>query len=337
MRVAATGGQQSKKLEVLFARMGPPPPVNRATKPKKTYASTLGQGPKRPVTVAQAAKVIPQVPIEALARPSQGQAMGPSNTQKRKKRIPSFVAGGPSRRQILIAFGTGSEITCDFNLFICRARAALRDGGSTLQILSMDYAYTGYALHTDGVASERDLEFIRGLAHNVFGKTATGIHVGLPTSTTFIKIVDIPWFTNPELTKVITPDEIQGALLHSPLGNDLYFARNVRLSGARAKKLINQSVMVCGIHCFIREATVHISVPICQRCWKWGHSEAGCRQCAAICPHCMGPHRLEEHWAVAKCCKGNAKVNPPIPTHSRRPGVPSQDALHVVRDVGQVV
>ncbi|KAF9535934.1 hypothetical protein CPC08DRAFT_771854 [Agrocybe pediades] len=152
--------QQPKKPEVQFARVGPPPPINRATKPKKSYASTLGQGPKRPVTIAQVAKVMPQLPLEAVAGPSRGQASGPSNARKCKKGVPSFIAGGPSRRQVLIGFGTGSDITCDFNLFIRRARTVLRDGGSSLQILSMEYAYTGYALHTDGVASEKDLEFI---------------------------------------------------------------------------------------------------------------------------------------------------------------------------------
>ncbi|KAF9537271.1 hypothetical protein CPC08DRAFT_771332 [Agrocybe pediades] len=120
--------QQPKKPEVQFARVGPPPPINKATKPRKSYASTLGQGPKRPVTIAQVAKVMPQLPLECA--------------------------------QVLIGFGTGSDITCEFDLFICRARVALQDGGSSLQVLSMEFAYTGYALHTDGVASEKDLEFI---------------------------------------------------------------------------------------------------------------------------------------------------------------------------------
>ncbi|KAF9537270.1 Gag-like protein [Agrocybe pediades] len=94
-------------------------------------------------------------------------------------------------------------------------------------------------------------------------------------------------------------------------------------SGSRAKKLINQSVMICGLCCFIREASAHVGTPVCQRCWKWGHSEAGCRQRAAICPHCMGPHRLEEHRIIAKCCKGNAKEDPPIP-----PTPADQDCPH---------
>ncbi|KAF9537143.1 hypothetical protein CPC08DRAFT_771361, partial [Agrocybe pediades] len=152
--------QQPKKLDFLFARVGPPPPINKATKLKRSYTSTLGQGPKRPVTIMQVAKVMPQLPLKAVAGPSGGQAPGPSNARKRKKEAPSFVAGGPSCRQVLIGFGTGSDITCDFDLFICRARLALRDGGSSLQVLSMEFAYTGYALHTDGVASEKDLEFI---------------------------------------------------------------------------------------------------------------------------------------------------------------------------------
>ncbi|KAH9477042.1 hypothetical protein JR316_0010958 [Psilocybe cubensis] len=30
------------------------------------------------------------------------------------------------------------------------------------------------------------------------------------------------------------------------------------------------------------------------------------------CPRCSGLHKNEEHCAVAKCCKGNPNVDPPI-------------------------
>ncbi|PPQ91901.1 hypothetical protein CVT25_000721 [Psilocybe cyanescens] len=61
-------------------------------------------------------------------------------------------------------------------------------------------------------------------------------------------------------------------------------------------------------------------VPLCTRCWKWGHPVGRCHAAAAKCPRCSGPHKLEEHRAVAGCCKGNPKADPPqAPTPGGEP------------------
>jgi len=39
------------------------------------------------------------------------------------------------------------------------------------------------------------------------------------------------------------------------------------------------------------------------------HSTSTC----VICPICMGPHREENHWALAACYKGHPKQVPPVP------------------------
>jgi len=51
--VAVQPRPQPKKPVVPFQRMGMPPPINRATKPKKSYASAAKSAPNIPVTVAQ--------------------------------------------------------------------------------------------------------------------------------------------------------------------------------------------------------------------------------------------------------------------------------------------
>jgi len=61
--VAVQPRPQSKKPVVPFQRMGMPPPINRATKPKKSYASAAKSVPNIPVTVAQLAKVAPNLPV----------------------------------------------------------------------------------------------------------------------------------------------------------------------------------------------------------------------------------------------------------------------------------
>jgi len=127
-------------------------------------------------------------------------------------------------------------------------------------------------------------------------------------------------------------DVIKEALGSSPLSEHFVLARNPRINhnsassttatvycdlwdsqtGARAKALIGRTIMLGNSLCMIREAEKHRGVPVCQRCWRWGHPSMVCRAISIVCPHCNGPHKAEEHRKVASCCKGNTNANPPI-------------------------
>ncbi|KXN85881.1 hypothetical protein AN958_10779 [Leucoagaricus sp. SymC.cos] len=83
--------------------------------------------------------------------------------------------------------------------------------------------------------------------------------------------------------------------------------------GAVAKHLINSSFQFGLASCPVRPAQSHASVPVCQRCWHWGHSTHACRSQAPRCPRCAGPHSEANHCSITGCCRGNPTANPPVP------------------------
>ncbi|TEB25029.1 hypothetical protein FA13DRAFT_1796709 [Coprinellus micaceus] len=77
-------------------------------------------------------------------------------------------------------------------------------------------------------------------------------------------------------------------------------------TGARARCLHGKHIIALGRKCFIRGTTPQVSVPICQKCWKWGRENHHCARCRQ-------PHRTDEHRLHVSCCQGQPKNNPPIP------------------------
>ena len=87
--------------------------------------------------------------------------------------------------------------------------------------------------------------------------------------------------------------------------------------GSRAKALVDRPIMILGSRCFIRAARANPGVPMCTRCYRWGHPVISCRAPQRRCPACSGPHSIDEHRAAAGCCKGNPNANPPVPPTPR--------------------
>ncbi|KXN80846.1 hypothetical protein AN958_07171 [Leucoagaricus sp. SymC.cos] len=83
--------------------------------------------------------------------------------------------------------------------------------------------------------------------------------------------------------------------------------------GAVAKHLINSSFQFGPASCPVWPAQSHAGVPVCQRCWHWGHSTRTCRSQVPRCPCCAGPHSEANHRSIAGCCRGNPTANPPVP------------------------
>ncbi|KAF8961243.1 hypothetical protein BDZ97DRAFT_1664522 [Flammula alnicola] len=82
-------------------------------------------------------------------------------------------------------------------------------------------------------------------------------------------------------------------------------------SGQRAKRLINKTFMFRGRVILIRPAVASVGVPLCTRCWRWGHPKTSCKACQPICARCSGPHELEVHRIAASCCKPHPEAKPP--------------------------
>ncbi|CAA7267357.1 unnamed protein product [Cyclocybe aegerita] len=254
--------------------------------------------------------------------------------------IPSFTSEGPTRKQVLVSFGgTPPNLTKFFTELAIRvANGYLRDGCSMLKVTSIVCAYDGLSLVTPAIASPSDLDILCNFIHESL-PTGTPFEVALPSSTSFIKILDIPYF-DPKGLK-ITQEALEKALRTSVHAEVFaYLSTKPRIDrnsahstlctvycniwdsqqGTRAKKALGQPIFLTGRSCAIRPAARHTGVLLCQCCWKWDHPTIACKAKQLSCPICSGPHEQKEHCQHAGCCKGNVKVKPPVlPTPRNQP------------------
>src|SRR5262249_722784 len=154
----------------------------------------------------------------------------------------------------------------------------------------------------------------------------------LPSSKSCLVVYDIPWYM-PNSTEPITTNYIETVmrqsshegfrgLLSAPRivhnGRSLdtarvYFDISDTQSGVMAKKMVNRYLAVGPAACRIMPAPIRVGTPLCDRCWKWGHTSLQCRKLSATCAHCGGPHELKNHREFAVCCRPQPKNKPPIP------------------------
>ena len=100
--------------------------------------------------------------------------------------------------------------------------------------------------------------------------------------------------------------------------------------------LVDQSMSLLALHLILRSvgdlrlsqvlSHANAGAPLCQQCWRWGHTIRGCKACQLRCSHCSGPHELESHRHACGLCKGNLKAKPPVP-----PTAADQPCPHLAR------
>ncbi|CAA7267582.1 unnamed protein product [Cyclocybe aegerita] len=306
-----------KKSKVAYSRPGLPPPINRATKPKPHPTTWAG-------IACQAAPMPPLPPGLGPQRhrpsPPPSFPTGPMKTSTHRS-VPSFTSEGPTQKQVLVSFGgTPPDLTKFFTESAIRmANGYLRDGCSMLKVTSIVRAYDGLSLVTPTVASPSNLDILRNFIRESL-PTDTPFEVTLPLLTSFIKILDVPYF-DPKGWK-ITQEALEKALRTSVHAEVFaYLSTKPRVDhnsahltsctvycniwdsqqGTRTKKALGQPIFLAG------------QVPLCQHCWKWGHPTVACKTKQLSCPICLGPHEQKEHRQHAGCCEGNAKAKPPVP------------------------
>jgi len=204
------------------------------------------------------------------------------------RKIEKNIGNPDTGKQILITF-SGPFVTGDLGLFLARARNALEAAKLKFILLAMTTAYGGYSISTAEIPHPAALNVICGFAMRIFKTDA--MYVSLPTSMSYIRIIDVPFFEDNACTQRVSLDCIKGALACSLLHEHFILARDPRLvqnspnstnctvnidlwesqTGARAKALIGKSLMMGNRLCLIKDAQPCKGVPICQHCWKWGH------------------------------------------------------------------
>src|SRR6267154_111200 len=83
-------------------------------------------------------------------------------------------------------------------------------------------------------------------------------------------------------------------------------------SGAARSALAGKSIQFGSHSCLIHGAKANPGSPLCQRCWRWGHSTRSCRVQTSSCPQCAGPHSEANHRSHAACCKEQPDATPPV-------------------------
>ncbi|PPQ92730.1 hypothetical protein CVT25_014047, partial [Psilocybe cyanescens] len=186
--------------------------------------------PARPAPRSYADTARKAAPIKQPASP----AAPPSRSPSRKgRKIPDYTAHGPSRRQLLVDVGDHAKDANLSTLFKDLSSDVLSRQGLRVKVLGVQLAYDGYSLPTDKVPSERDTDILhvlsrQGLRVKVLGvqlaydgyslptdkvpserdtdilRGAITAHfkahydftpwVGMPTSKSFLRIVDVPRF-----------------------------------------------------------------------------------------------------------------------------------------------
>jgi len=211
-------------------------------------------------------------------------------------------------------------------------------------------AYNGYSLTTSQVTNVKDLELIRSAVTPLL-PMGLQYWVGLPTSTLFLKIVNVPYYSNLVDKVKTTVAEVKAAIAASPLAENFKYAaepcivRNSDASttakvyiniwdsqaGTCARGIIDKPLLFGTCSCYVCTATTNAGAPLCQQCWRWGHTIGGCKVPQLCCSHCTSPHESESHRHVYRLCKGNLKAKPPV-----QPTAADQPCPHLARNRPQV-
>ncbi|KXN85795.1 hypothetical protein AN958_10798 [Leucoagaricus sp. SymC.cos] len=159
-------------------------------------------------------------------------------------------------------------------------------------------------------------------------------------SWSYLKIVDVPYF-QPGSKDFIDSGYVREVMRRSHIASSFILANSLCImwnsqhvdsatvwfnvidsqSGAVAKHLINSSFQFGPASCPVRPAQSHASVPVCQHCWRWGHSTYTCKSCA-------GPHSEANYHSLASCCHGNPTANPSV--LATMEGAPCPHTTHCV-------
>ncbi|RXW16893.1 hypothetical protein EST38_g8968 [Candolleomyces aberdarensis] len=312
--------------------------------------SSPGRGEARPAAAqedqlasrahgASQAKAVNLVQL-ARAAPAASPQAEQTGRAKRSKAKPSFTTHGPSRNQVLVQ--SGSEQACPSTPFATVQREvnkALIQCDFTLQVQSIENAYGGWTLKTNGVAKPDEIDLIWGAIMN--GIKDSNPWVGLPQSTSYLKIRGVPRFSDRKGTVLTTPDDVVRAMEGSPYkqwwqltsaprivpeskastSTTVFFNIWDSTKGTNGNTLIGKRILIFNQACTISAAAANPGVPLCTNCWVWGHPSESCRS-RTHCKLCGGPHNEHEHRRCCGPCKGNVKATPPIPPTPQGAGCP---------------
>jgi hypothetical protein len=231
--------------------------------------------------IVRLAKAFPELPTARLA---DMQCQAGLSKQKGAK-APSTVHG-PSRQQVFIAI---SPVPAGFNHanLLDQIHITLGLHHSQLVVHSVSVTAGGFS-----VASGDNVSHILEATRVVF-PAVTSADAVLPSSTSYLKLVDVPYIMN---DKAIMADGVLAHIAHARVKDLVIFQGPLRVvcdsvasdmatiymnvadsvSGAHAKALVRWTVQFGWFVAVFRAARANLGSPLCQQCWKWGHPTTAC-------------------------------------------------------------
>jgi hypothetical protein len=318
-----------------LAFLNPPP----AKKARGAAAAQAG--------LVQMAKAFPTAPTQAIIS-AQHVVSGAANTvpsgaEHARARIRQSTTHGPSRKEVVMitvppvhwpdkpviqvvkSFLGQHKLT---NRVVSEARRHL--GGLTLILASVPSQADTDALH---------LFFDRKSKEAAGANAVTCVEVG--ASRSYMRILNFPYYGAgaPQPDPVnggylpVTPQAVKDLILSTLWKSGIHFfqdglPRIERTSshsdtctvyfdiydsrgGVRLHALKGRTFMYGTHELMFRIALPRVGVPICTKCWRFGHRFAVCPFRAQLCAHCAGPHHTDHHCVLGACCKAQPKANPP--------------------------
>ncbi|KAF7773625.1 hypothetical protein Agabi119p4_5792 [Agaricus bisporus var. burnettii] len=300
-----------------------PAPPSDVT-PSATAPPMQVDEPAAPLSASGKAPITP-LPIPSSKRASTPKDAPPVSfrapSAPRKRRQGKHTAHGASRRAIILTPPADSPVTAaSFTPEVINNlnRLLKSDVKSDVILTHASVEGNGICIATSRVPSPAKIAFVLKHVRRIFPSPNIPIGHSPITSTSYLKIVDIPhvpasskeWalkqheaFTN-ALNKSPVGASLAKLIKHkprfmraSPHSDSCWAWVNIHdtVSGSNARTYISKFVSIGGTNCQIKGARPHSGSVHCARCQRWGHHSDQCRAKCARCSLCSGPHTEANH------------------------------------------
>ncbi|KAF7763795.1 hypothetical protein Agabi119p4_8332 [Agaricus bisporus var. burnettii] len=289
-------------------------PPMQVDEPAAPPSSASGKAPTTPLPVPSSKRAPPPkdaAPVSFRA---------PS--APRKRRQGKHTAHGASRRAIILTPPADSPVTAaSFTPEVINNLNHLlkKDVKSDVILTHASVEGNGICIAASRVPSPAEIAFVLKHVRRIFPSPNVPIGHSPITSTSYLKIVDIPHVPASSKEWALKQHEaFTNALNKSPVGASLaklikHKPRFMRASphsdscwawidihdtvaGSNARLYISKFVSIGGTNCQIKGARPHSGSVHCARCQRWGHHSDQCRAKCAHCSFCSGPHTEANHF-----------------------------------------
>jgi hypothetical protein len=270
-------------------------------------------------------------------------ATAPSGAEHARARIRQSTTHGPSRKEVVVitvppVHWPDKPVIQVVNSFLGQHKLANRVVSEARRHLG------GLTLVLASVPSQADTDmlhlFFDRKSKEAAGENAvTRVEVG--ASRSYMRILNFPYYGagEPQLDPVnggylpVTPQAVKDLILSTPWKSGInffqdslprierssshsdtctvYFDIYDSRGGLRLHALKGRSFMYGAHELTFCIALPRVGVPICTKCWRFGHRFVVCPFRAQLCAHCAGPHHTDHHRVLGACCKAQPKANPP--------------------------